>query len=119
MPSEYEILYLQLRLRENSIMIVKKKPADYAPQTHNYATCNDYGHQGGLFNEVRIYYYNVEYDSFTDKMAWLDQNVRVDMVIVDASATAQDIDGIFMKIYGKLCVATGGQGEKNDYKSAE
>ena len=56
-------------------MIVKKKPVDYAPQTHNYATCNDYGHQGGLFNEVRIYYYNVEYDSFTDKMAWLDQNV--------------------------------------------
>jgi len=72
-------------------MIVKKKPVDYAPQTHNYATCN----------EVRIYYYNVEYDSFTNKMVWLDQNVRVDMVIVDASATAQDIDGVFNKIYGQ------------------
>ena len=73
-------------------MIIKKKPVDYAPQTHNYATCND---------EVRIYYYNVEYDSFTNKMAWLDQNVRVDMVIVDASATAQDIDGVFNEIYGQ------------------
>lgn len=73
-------------------MIVKKKPVDYAPQTHNYATCND---------GVRIYYYNVEYDSFTNKMAWLDQNVRVDMVIVDASATAQDIDGVFNEIYGQ------------------
>jgi hypothetical protein len=34
-------------------------------------------------------------------MAWLDQNVRVDMVIVDASATAQDIDGVFNEIYGQ------------------
>jgi hypothetical protein len=84
-------------------MIIKKKPVDYAPQTHNYATCNDYGHHPTdlLFNEVRIYYYNVEYDSFTNKIAWLDQNVRVDMVIVDASATAQDIDGVFNKIYGQ------------------
>jgi hypothetical protein len=82
-------------------MIVKKKPVDYAPQTHNYATFNDCGYQDGRFNEVRIYYYNVEYDSFTNKMAWLDQNVRVDMVIVDASATAQDIDGIFNEIYGQ------------------
>ena len=84
-------------------MIVKKKPVDYAPQTHNYATCNDYGQHPTdlLFNEVRIYYYNVEYDSFTNKIAWLDQNVRVDMVIVDASATAQDIDGVFNEIYGQ------------------
>ena len=82
-------------------MIVKKKPVDYAPQTHNYATCNDYDQLGGGISDVRIYYYNVEYDSFTNKMAWLDQNVRVDMVIVDASATAQDIDGVFNKIYGQ------------------
>jgi|TARA_B110001454_G_scaffold205565_1_gene215271 hypothetical protein len=84
-------------------MIIKKKPVDYAPQTHNYATCNDYGLNPFdlTFNEVRIYYYNVEYDSFTNKIAWLDQNVRVDMVIVDASATAQDIDGVFNEIYGQ------------------
>ena len=85
-------------------MIVKKKPVDYAPQTHNYATSNDYDDRdrGHLRSgDVRIYYYNVEYNSFTNKMAWLDQNVRVDMVIVDASATAQDIDGVFNKIYGQ------------------
>ena len=81
-----------------------KKPVDYAPQTHNYATSNDYDDRdrGHLRSgDVRIYYYNVEYNSFTNKMAWLDQNVRVDMVIVDASATAQDIDGIFNEIYGQ------------------
>ena len=79
----------------------KKKPVDYATQTHNYATSNDYDERGARFSEVRIYYYNVEYNSFTNKVAWLDQNVRVDMVIVDASATAQDIDGIFNEIYGQ------------------
>jgi hypothetical protein len=66
----------------------------YAPQTHNYAETSAY-------NQMKVYYYHVERDFFTDKIAWLDQNAKIDRVIVDSEKTAQEIDAVFTKIYGQ------------------
>jgi|TARA_B110000908_G_C10208561_1_gene429006 RNA processing factor Prp31 len=61
----------------------------YQPATFNYATSDD----------TMSYFYEVDTDRFVSKIKWLDQNRTVDQIIVDATATAQDIDAIFNELY--------------------
>lgn len=61
----------------------------YQPATFNYATSDD----------TMSYFYEVDTDRFVGKIKWLDQNRTVDQIIVDATATAQDIDAIFDELY--------------------
>jgi len=61
----------------------------YQPATFNYATSDD----------TMSYFYEVDTDRFVSKIKWLDQNRTVDQIIVDATATAQDIDAIFDELY--------------------
>ena len=49
--------------------------------------------------ETLVYYYNINTDTFHTKIEWLDQNELIDRIIVDADATAQEIDEIFEAIY--------------------
>ena len=55
----------------------------------NYATSDD----------TMSYFYEVDTDRFVSKIKWLDQNRTVDQIIVDATATAQEIDAIFDELY--------------------
>ena len=61
----------------------------YQPATFNYATSDD----------TMSYFYEVDTDRFVSKIKWLDQNRTIDQIIVDATATAQDIDAIFNELY--------------------
>jgi len=61
----------------------------YQPATFNYATSDD----------TMSYFYEVDTDRFVSKIKWLDQSRTVDQIIVDATATAQDIDAIFDELY--------------------
>ena len=61
----------------------------YQPATFNYATSDD----------TMSYFYDVDTDRFVSKIKWLDQNRTVDQIIVDATATAQEIDAIFDELY--------------------
>ena len=61
----------------------------YQPATFNYATSDD----------TMSYFYEVDTDRFVSKIKWLDQNRTVDQIIVDATATAQEIDAIFDELY--------------------
>ena len=61
----------------------------YQPATFNYATTVD----------TMSYFYEVDTDRFVSKIKWLDQNRTVDQIIVDATATAQEIDAIFDELY--------------------
>jgi len=48
----------------------------------NYATSDD----------TMSYFYDVDSDRFVSKIKWLDQNRNIVQIIVDATATAQEID---------------------------
>ncbi|MDA8866149.1 hypothetical protein N9H77_01430 [Porticoccaceae bacterium] len=61
----------------------------YQPATFNYATSDD----------TMSYFYEVDTDRFVSKIKWLDQNRTVDQIVVDATATAQEIDAIFDELY--------------------
>ena len=61
----------------------------HQPATFNYATTVD----------TMSYFYEVDTDRFVSKIKWLDQNRTVDQIIVDATATAQEIDAIFDELY--------------------
>ena len=61
----------------------------YQPATFNYATSDD----------TMSYFYEVDTDRFVSKIKWLDQNRTVDQIVVDKTATAQDIDAIFNELY--------------------
>ena len=61
----------------------------YQPATFNYATSDD----------TMSYFYDVDTDRFVSKIKWLDQNRNIVQIIVDATATAQDIDAIFDELY--------------------
>ena len=54
----------------------------YQPATFNYATSDD----------TMSYFYDVDTDRFVSKIKWLDQNRNIVQIIVDATATAQEID---------------------------
>jgi len=55
----------------------------------NYATSDD----------TMSYFYDVDSDRFVSKIKWLDQNRNIVQIIVDATATAQEIDAIFDELY--------------------
>ena len=61
----------------------------YQPATFNYATSDD----------TMSYFYEVDTDRFVTKIKWLDQNRTVDQIVVDKTATAQEIDVIFAELY--------------------
>jgi hypothetical protein len=61
----------------------------YQPMTYDFSN-NE---------ETLVYYYNINTDTFHTKIEWLDQNELIDRIIVDADATAQEIDEIFEAIY--------------------
>ena len=61
----------------------------YQPATFNYATSDD----------TMSYFYEVDTDRFVSKIKWLDQNRTVDQIVVDKTATSQEIDAIFNEIY--------------------
>ena len=52
-----------------------------------------------LTEDTMTYYYNRPRDIFVTKMEFLELNGDVDMVIVDKTMTAQDIDVVFNDIY--------------------
>jgi hypothetical protein len=54
--------------------------------------------------DTMTYYYNRPRDIFVTKMEFLELNGDVDMVVVDKTMTAQDIDVVFNDIYGVRCV---------------
>ena len=60
----------------------------YQPATFNYATSDD----------TMSYFYDVDTDRFVSKIKWLDQNRNIVQIIVDATATAQEID-VFVDVY--------------------
>lgn len=64
----------------------------YQPATFNYATSDD----------TMSYFYEVDTDRFVSKIKWLDQNRTVDQIVVDATATAQEIDAIFDELYNTI-----------------
>ena len=49
--------------------------------------------------DIMSYYYNVNTDTFHSKIEWLDQNALIDRIIVDKSATAQQVDKFFEIVY--------------------
>ena len=49
--------------------------------------------------DTMSYYYNVNTDTFHTKIEWLDRNSLIDRIIVDKSATAQEVDKIFETVY--------------------
>jgi hypothetical protein len=61
----------------------------YQPATFNYATSDD----------TMSYFYEVDTDRFVSKIKWLDQNRTVDQIVVDKTATSQEIDAIFNELY--------------------
>ncbi len=67
----------------------KREMIMYQPMTYDFSNSDD----------VMIYYYNINTDTFHTKIEWLDQNELIDQIIVDADATAQEIDEIFTAIY--------------------
>mgnify|MGYP000256134578 FL=1 len=52
--------------------------------------------------DIMSYYYNVNTDTFHSKIEWLDQNALIDRIIVDKSATAQQVDKFFEIVYPHL-----------------
>jgi hypothetical protein len=52
-----------------------------------------------LTEDTMAYYYNRPRDIFVTKMEFLELNGDVDMVVVDKTMTAQDIDVVFNDIY--------------------
>lgn len=68
--------------REREIM-------SYQPAQYDFSTSN----------ETMSYYYDVCADTFVSKIAFLDQNRIIDHFIVDKTATAQEIDEMFDKVY--------------------
>jgi hypothetical protein len=52
-----------------------------------------------LTEDTMTYYYNRPRDIFVTKMEFLELNGDVDMVVVDKTMTAQDIDVVFNDIY--------------------
>ena len=67
----------------------KREMIMYQPMTYDFSN-NE---------ETLVYYYNINTDTFHTKIEWLDQNELIDRIIVDADATAQEIDEIFEAIY--------------------
>ena len=52
--------------------------------------------------DIMSYYYNVNTDTFHSKIEWLDQNALIDRIIVDKSATAQQVDKFFGIVWPHL-----------------
>ena len=61
----------------------------YQPAQFDFSTSED----------IMSYYYNVNTDTFHSKIEWLDQNELIDRIIVDKSATAQEVDKFFEIVY--------------------
>lgn len=61
----------------------------YQPAQYDFSTSED----------TMSYYYNINTDTFHNKIEWLDQNELIDRIIVDKSATAQEVDKFFEIVY--------------------
>jgi uncharacterized hydantoinase/oxoprolinase family protein len=61
----------------------------YQPAQYDFSTSN----------ETMSYYYDVSADKFVSKIEFLDQNRVIDCFVVDKTATAQEIDEMFDKVY--------------------